>query len=165
MSIYDIPVTTIDGQQTTLEPYRGQVLLIVNVASECGFTPQYVGLEKLYQQYKDRGFSVLGFPCNQFMSQEPGSDSDIQQFCSSKFHVTFPMFAKIDVNGKNTHPLYEFLKNAKSGTFGLKFIKWNFAKFLIGRDGTVLRRFGTAKGPMSIAKHVEKALLETPVGV
>jgi len=148
MSIYDFDVTTIDGQPQKLEAYRGRVLLIVNVASRCAFTGQYAGLEELYQRYKDKGLVILGFPCNQFGEQEPGDEAAIKSFCSLKYNVSFPMFKKIDVNGSGAHPLYQFLKSAKRGTLFTKWIKWNFTKFLVGRNGKVIRRFGpTAKIP------------------
>src|SRR5829696_3604493 len=134
-SIYDIPVTTIDGEQTTLAPYRGKVMLVVNVASKCGFTPQYAGLEELYRTYKDRGLVVLGFPCNQFLWQEPGSGEEITKFCKVRYDVTFPVFAKVNVNGRDAHPLYQFLKAKKRGFLWTKFIKWNFGKFLVDREG------------------------------
>jgi glutathione peroxidase len=157
-NIYDIPLTTIDGQQTTLEPYRGKVLLIVNVASKCGFTPQYAGLEELYRKYKDRGLVVLGFPCNQFMWQEPGDGAAIQSFCSLKYNVTFPMYAKVSVNGRGAHPLYRHLKSAARGLLWTRAVKWNFTKFLVARDGSVVRRFGTATKPHKLAAHIEKQL-------
>ena len=152
--LYDIPVMTIDGEAITLKRYRGTVLLIVNVASRCGFTTQYAGLESLYRQYKDKGFVVLGFPCNQFGSQEPGSEADIRQFCDAQFAVTFPLFAKIDVNGSNAHPLYRYLKSARRGLFGRQAIAWNFTKFLVDREGRVLRRYGPRRKPEQIEKDV-----------
>jgi glutathione peroxidase len=152
--LYTIPVKTIAGDATTLEPYRGRPLLIVNVASRCGFTPQYAGLEALYQKYKDTGFAVLGFPCNQFGSQEPGTEAEIRGFCDLQYGVTFPMFAKIDVNGENAHPLYRYLKSEKKGLLGREAIAWNFTKFLIGRDGGVLRRYGPRRKPDAIDKDV-----------
>jgi len=157
-TIYDIPVTTIDGRTITLEPYRGKVLLIVNVAGKCGFTGQYEGLEKLYRDHAERGLVVLGFPCNQFLGQEPGTDAEIRQFCSTKFNVTFPMFAKIDVNGENAHPLYKHLKAAKPGFLGFTAIKWNFTKFLVDRSGTVAARYGTTSKPASLEKDIAKLL-------
>lgn len=161
-SIYDIPLTLLNGTPATLAEYRGKVVLVVNVASKCGFTPQYAGLEALYQKYKDRGLVVLGFPCNQFMWQEPGDADAIQSFCTLKYNVTFPMFAKIDVNGKTAHPLYKHLKREARGTLGTKSIKWNFAKFLVARDGTVVRRFGTATRPEKLEAHIEKLLGDVP---
>jgi glutathione peroxidase len=157
-SIYDIPLTTIDGTPTTLEAYRGKVLLVVNVASKCSFTPQYAGLEELYQKYKERGLVVLGFPCNQFMWQEPGDADDIKSFCSLKYNVTFPMFAKVDVNGTNAHPLYKHLKNAARGFLGTKGIKWNFAKFLVDREGNVVLRYATMTKPAKLVADIEKLL-------
>ena len=151
---YDIPVTTIDGKTTTLGRYRGKTLLIVNVASQCGFTPQYQGLEGLYRKYKDRDFVVLGFPCNQFGRQEPGSEKEISAFCDEHYNVTFPLFAKIDVNGPNAHPLYRYLKAAKRGFLGREAIAWNFTKFLVRKDGTVLRRYGSRRKPEQIEKDL-----------
>ena len=153
--IYDIPICKADGSETTLAEYRGRVLLIVNVASKCGFTNQYEGLEALYRKYKDRGLTIIGFPCNQFLGQEPADDAGIQQFCTVNFGVTFPVFAKIDVNGSCTAPLYEFLKGAKRGTFGTQAIKWNFAKFLVDRNGRIVKRIGTATKPVAIEKDIE----------
>jgi len=158
MSIYDIPIRKADGTETTLAEYRDKVLLIVNVASKCSFTKQYAGLEALYEKYKDRGLVVLGFPCNQFMAQEPGDDASIQQFCSLTYKVKFPIFAKIDVNGPNTHPLYVFLKRERRGNLWTLFIKWNFTKFLVDRTGNVVKRIGTATGPASIEPMIEKLL-------
>ena len=154
MALYDIPVTTIDGREITLAPWRGQVLLIVNVASKCGFTPQYAGLEALWREHRDRGFAVLGFPCDQFGHQEPGDEPEIQRFCSITYDVTFPMFAKVEVNGPGTHPLYQHLKQAKKGLLGSQAIKWNFTKFLVGRDGTVLARYAPNDTPEAIAKDL-----------
>ena len=159
-SIYSIPLTTIDGEATTLAPYRGRVLLIVNVASKCGFTPQYEGLEALYRRLKDRGLVVLGFPCNQFAGQEPGDEAEIKSFCKLRYDVTFPLFAKLDVNGDGTHPLYRLLKRAQPGLLGTEAIKWNFTKFLVGRDGSVRRRFAPADKPESLAAELETALAE-----
>lgn len=156
--LYDIPVRKADGSETTLAEYRGRVLLIVNVASKCGFTKQYAGLEALYRKYKDRGLAVLGFPCNQFMGQEPGDDTAIQQFCTVNFGVTFPVFGKIDVNGSATAPLYQHLKYEKRGTLWTKAIKWNFAKFLVDRAGDVVRRIGTATKPAAMEKEIERLL-------
>ena len=156
--LYDIPVRKADGSETTLAEYRGRVLLIVNVASKCGFTKQYEGLEALYRKYEDRGLSVLGFPCNQFLGQEPGDDAGIQQFCTVNFGVTFPVLAKIDVNGSGTAPLYRYLKSEKRGTLWTKSIKWNFAKFLVDRSGKVVKRIGTATKPAAIEKWIEPLL-------
>jgi len=146
-AIYDVKLKDIDGKDTTLSAYKGKVLLIVNVASKCGFTKQYAGLEATYQKYKSKGFAVLGFPCNQFGGQEPGSNEEIKQFCSSKFNVTFPLFDKIEVNGDKRHPLYVALAGKDSPFPGD--IKWNFTKFLIGKDGTILKRFESAVTPES----------------
>ena len=154
MNLFDIDVTTIDGRRQPMADYRGQVLLIVNVASQCGFTPQYAGLEALYQQYKDRGFSVLGFPCDQFGHQEPGDEAEIQKFCSAKYNVTFPMFAKIEVNGAGAHPLYQFLKAEKAGVLSTEAIKWNFTKFLVNRQGEVVKRFAPTTTPEKIAEEL-----------
>jgi glutathione peroxidase len=152
--IYDTQVTTIDGQIVTLERYRGKLLLVVNVASRCGFTPQYRGLEALYRSHKD-DLEVLAFPCNQFGAQEPGTESEIRDFCSSQYDVTFPVFAKIDVNGPGTHPLYRYLKSAKKGFLGREAIAWNFTKFLVGRNGEVLRRYGPRRRPEDIEKDLD----------
>jgi glutathione peroxidase len=157
-SIYDIPLKDIDGNNTSLKLYQGKVLLIVNVASKCGFTPQYTALEAIYQKYKDQGLVVLGFPCNQFAHQEPGTDSEIKQFCTSKFDVTFPMFDKIEVNGPDRNPLYVLLAGKESPFPGN--IGWNFTKFLIGRDGKILNRFNSPVKPDSaeVSQAIEAAL-------
>ena|ERR1043165_1314872 len=157
-SIYDIKLKDIDGKDTTLAPYKGKVLLIVNVASKCGFTKQYTALESIYEKYKDKGFAVLGFPCNQFGAQEPGTNEEIKEFCSSKFNVTFPLFDKIEVNGPNRHPLYVELAGEKSPFPGD--IKWNFTKFLIGKDGKILQRFDSKVTPDSeeVTIAIETAL-------
>ena len=157
-SIYDIEVTTIDGRRQTLEPFRGHVLLIVNVASRCSFTPQYAGLEALQRRYHERGFDVLGFPCDQFMHQEPGSEAEIQTFCSRTYDVTFPMFAKVKVNGANAHPLYRFLKSARRGLLGTTGIKWNFGKFLVDRAGNVVKRYSMFTRPERLERDIEKLL-------
>ena len=157
-TLYEIEITTIDHQAQSLAAYRGNVLLIVNVASRCGFTPQYAGLESLYQQYKDQGFCVLGFPCNQFGHQEPGNEAEIQQFCSAKYNVTFPMFAKIDVNGTRAHPLYQYLKEEKKGLLGTEAIKWNFTKFLVDRQGEVVRRYAPTTAPDKIKDDIDSLL-------
>lgn len=159
--IYAIGVRDIDGTDTTLEPFRGQVLLIVNVASRCGFTPQYEGLEKLFRAHRDRGLVVLGFPCNQFGAQEPGSQEEIKKFCSLRYEVTFPMFAKIDVNGAGAHPLFTLLKSQHKGLLGTKAIKWNFTKFLVGRDGTVLGRYAPQTRPEELEADIARALAST----
>lgn len=145
------------GQEVNLSDYRGQVVLIVNTASKCGFTPQYEGLQKLYEAYRDKGFVILGFPCNQFKSQEPGTSEEISEFCTINYGVTFPMFAKIDVNGDDAHPLYKWLKSEKGGVLGGA-IKWNFTKFLIGRDGLPIERFAPTTKPEDLTKPIEKAL-------
>ena len=157
-SLFDISATTIDGRAQRLADYRGQVLLVVNVASQCGFTPQYAGLEGLYQKYKDRGFSVLGFPCDQFGHQEPGSEAQIAEFCSTNYKVTFPLFAKIDVNGPGAHPLYRFLKGELPGVLGTEAIKWNFTKFLVDRQGRIVKRFAPTTTPDKIAVDIEPLL-------
>lgn len=157
-SIYSFSARTLGGEEVSLERYQGKVLLIVNTASECGFTPQYAGLEQLYKRFKDRGFAVLGFPCNQFGKQEPGSEAEIGAFCEKNYGVDFPMFSKIDVNGDNTHPLYKFLKESAPGVLGTEMIKWNFTKFLINRDGTVAQRYAPQTKPEDIAADIEKLL-------
>ena len=161
---YTTPVTQIDGTETDLSAYSGQVLLIVNTASACGYTPQYRGLQALYQGFKDQGFSVLGFPCNQFGSQEPGTADEIQDFCEKNFTGTFPLFAKIDVNGPDTHPLYQQLKSAKPGLLGSQDIKWNFTKFLVSRDGQVQKLYGSQKDPNDLEPAVLEALGEGETG-
>jgi len=159
-SVHDYRAQLINGQEQSLEAYKGKVLLIVNVASKCGYTPQYEGLEALYRQYKDQGFEVLGFPCNQFLSQEPGDEQAIAQFCSTTYDVTFPMYRKIDVNGDNAHPLYRHLKSEATGILGSEAIKWNFTKFLVGRDGKVIDRYATATKPEELKSDIEKALAQ-----
>ena len=157
-SIFDYSATLSNGIDTPLSDYKGQVLLVVNTASRCGFTPQYEGLEKLYNEYKDSGFSVLAFPCNQFGAQEPGSTADIVDFCTTRFQTTFPLFEKIDVNGENAHPLYKHLKSTVKGIMGTERIKWNFTKFLINREGEVVARYGSQKKPADIAKDISSLL-------
>jgi len=157
-SIYDFTVKDIHGKPVKLDRYRGKVMLIVNTASECGFTPQYKGLEAMYEKLHDKGLEVLGFPCNQFGGQEPGAEKEIAQFCELNFGVTFPMFAKVDVNGDDAAPLYRFLKAEKPGLLGSEGIKWNFTKFLVDREGNVVKRYAPNDTPESIAKDVEKAL-------
>lgn len=158
MDIYDFDINTMDGQNKQLGDYKGKVLLIVNTASKCGFTPQYQGLEDLHRRYKDQGFVVLAFPCNQFGHQEPGSVSEIQQFCTTRYNVSFPVFAKIEVNGTNAHPLYRYLKDEKPGVMGTRAIKWNFTKFLVDRSGHVVRRYAPADTPESLAGDIEQLL-------
>jgi len=160
MSLYDFHVKTIKLEDIQLSKYKGKVLLIVNVASECGFTPQYEGLEKLYQTYKDQGFMVLGFPSNQFGEQEPGDEKKIRFFCEGTYDVHFDMFAKIDVNGENAAPLYKFLKKEQTGFLWTESIKWNFTKFLIDREGRVVARYGSSTKPESIKEDIEKLLAE-----
>jgi glutathione peroxidase len=162
MNFYECNVTTIDGQTGTLEAYRGQVLLIVNVASKCGFTSQYAGLEALYRRYRDMGFTILGFPCDQFAHQEPGSEAEIQSFCSLTYNVTFPLFTKVEVNGNGAHPLYTYLKKAQPGLFGSETIKWNFTKFLVNREGQVLKRFAPSDTPEKIESDLKK-IIDQPV--
>jgi glutathione peroxidase len=153
-AIYDIELKTIDGRTETLAPYKGKYLLIVNVASKCGFTPQYAGLERLYQALGNKGVVVLGFPCDQFGHQEPGDEAEIKSFCSLNYNVSFPMFAKIEVNGPNTHPLYQRLKREARGFLGSERIKWNFTKFLVDPQGAVLERYGSATKPAVIEKDL-----------
>jgi glutathione peroxidase len=157
-SIYDFSVKDIHGKEQKLERYEDKVVLIVNVASKCGFTPQYKGLEALYEKMHSRGLEVLGFPCNQFGAQEPGTEQEIEQFCELNYGVTFPMFAKIDVNGSETAPLYEYLKKARPGLLGTEAIKWNFTKFLVDRKGNVVERYGSNVEPEAIAGDIEKLL-------
>ncbi len=159
MNLYECSITTIDGQPGTLETYRGQVLLIVNVASKCGFTGQYAGLETLYRRYRDKGFTILGFPCDQFGHQEPGSEAEIQSFCSLTYDVTFPLFVKTEVNGNGAHPLYKLLKKAQPGLFGSEAIKWNFTKFLVNREGQVLKRYAPTDTPEKIEDDLKKLLM------
>lgn len=158
MNIYEFPITTIDGQTETLEKYRGKVLLIVNVASKCGFTSQYGGLETLYRRYRDKGLVILGFPCDQFGHQEPGNEAEIQSFCSLTYDVTFPLFAKIEVNGTGAHPLYTYIKKAHPGLFGSEGIKWNFTKFLVNREGVVIKRYAPTDTPEKIEVDLEKII-------
>ncbi len=159
-SAYDFEANTLDGKAATLKDYAGRVALIVNTASKCGFTPQYAGLETIYQQFRGRGFVVLGFPCNQFGSQEPGSEAEIGAFCQKNYGVTFPMFAKIDVNGPQAHPLYDFMKKQAPGVFGSTRIKANFTKFLIDRKGAVIARYATIRKPEHLARYIEAQLRE-----
>lgn len=157
-SIYDFEAKTIDGSNTKLDQYKGKVMLIVNVASKCGFTPQYKGLEAMYKKYKDKGLVVLGFPCDQFGHQEPGDENEIKSFCSLTYDVDFPLFAKIEVNGDGAHPLYKFLKSQEKGILGSESIKWNFTKFLVDRSGKVLKRYGSIDTPASIEKDIAPLL-------
>jgi glutathione peroxidase len=152
--LYGIELTTIDGAVHRMDSYRGRTMLVVNVASQCGFTPQYIGLERLYRKYRDRGFVVLGFPCDQFGHQEPGTGAEIKAFCSQQYDVTFPMFAKTDVNGERAHPLFKLLKSARKGWLGISTIRWNFTKFLVDRDGHVVGRFGSRDTPDRIEPKV-----------
>jgi len=156
--LHEISVKTLEGEQRLLADWSGQVLLIVNVASRCGFTPQYTGLEALYRRHKARGFAVLGFPCDQFGHQEPGDAAEIRQFCSLNYEVSFPLFAKIEVNGADAHPLYALLKKARPGLLGTEAIKWNFTKFLVARDGTVLQRYAPNDKPESLDEAISAAL-------
>jgi len=158
MPVYDFAARTIDGVEQPLSDYRGKPLLIVNVASKCGFTPQYSGLEALYRKFHDRGLEVLGFPCDQFGHQEPGDESEIKTFCSTRYDVTFPMFAKIEVNGANAHPLYQWLKSEKAGILGTGAIKWNFTKFLVDRSGRVVRRYAPTDTPAKIEDEIAAVL-------
>ncbi len=155
---YDFTAQDIDGHPVPLSGYAGKVLLVVNVASKCGFTPQYAGLEQLWRDYRERGLVVLGFPCDQFGHQEPGDEAEIRNFCSLTYDVDFPMFAKIEVNGERAHPLWQWLKKEKSGFLGTSAIKWNFSKFLIGRDGEVLGRYAPTDTPESLRADIEAAL-------
>ncbi len=157
-SVYDFSARRIDGSEQPLSDYAGQVLLIVNVASQCGFTPQYAGLEALWRKYRDRGFAVLGFPCNQFGAQEPGSEAEIAQFCRARYDVTFPLFAKIEVNGEQAHPLYRHLKSAVPGVLGTEAIKWNFTKFLVDRQGRVVSRHAPTTAPADLEREIEALL-------
>ena len=157
-TVYDFSAKTIDGKTRKLSDYKGKVLLVVNTASKCGFTPQYKGLEALYEKYRDKGFAVLGFPSNQFGQQEPGPDDEIAEFCEMNYGVTFPMFSKIDVNGADAHPLYKYLTSTKRGLLGSEGIKWNFTKFLVDKEGNVIERYAPTTKPEDLEKDVEKAL-------
>lgn len=157
-NLYEYEVLSATGEKIPLSKYKGQVALVVNVASKCGFTPQYKGLEDLYKKYKDQGFVILGFPCNQFGAQEPGNDNEIQQFCSLTYNVSFPIMSKIEVNGTNTAPVYNFLKSSAPGIFGTESIKWNFTKFLVGKDGKVVNRYAPNTDPADIEADIKKAL-------
>jgi glutathione peroxidase len=158
MSVYQFKVTTIKGEEVSLENYKGKVLLVVNTASECGLTPQYAEFQKIYDQYKENGFTVLGFPCNQFGSQEPGSEEKISEFCSINYGVGFPMFAKVEVNGENAHPLFQYLKEEAPGDQESSDIAWNFAKFLVDRNGQVVSRYAPTVSPTDISDDIEKLL-------
>lgn len=156
-TLYDFTATTIGGKEAPLADFRGKAVLVVNTASKCGFTPQYKGLEELYERFGDRGLVVLGFPCDQFGHQEPGSESEIEEFCQLNYGVTFPMFAKVDVNGERAHPLFQWLRSAKSGLFGNK-IKWNFTKFLLDGEGTPVKRYGSTTKPEKLTDDIEQLL-------
>ncbi|MDQ1909157.1 glutathione peroxidase [Paenibacillus sp. GD4] len=158
MSIYSIPVTTIDGNETTLEAYKGKVLLIVNTASACGLTPHYEGLQKLQEAYQDRGFTVLGFPCNQFAGQEPGTEEEIKAFCETRYNITFPLFAKIDVKGDNAHPLYRYLVDHVPAPYHTGDIEWNFVKFLVDPNGRVVKQYSARTEPAAIQEDIEQLL-------
>lgn len=157
-SVYEFSATSIEGQEITLSNYTGKVLLIVNTASQCGFTPQYQGLQALYDKFANQGLVVLGFPCNQFGQQEPGSASEIQSFCQARFGVSFPLFQKIDVNGGNAHPLYQYLTKSAPGLLGLEGIKWNFTKFLVDKSGHVVKRYAPMTDPKEIEKDIQAIL-------
>ena len=156
-NLFDFEAKTLDGADKSLDAYKGKVVLVVNTASQCGFTPQYAGLQKLYEQYHDKGLEILGFPCDQFGHQEPGDEEAIGAFCTKNYGVTFPMFSKVDVNGANAHPLFAFLRKAKRGLAGDR-IKWNFTKFLVNKDGTPVKRFGSTTKPEKLAADIEKLL-------
>lgn len=159
-TLHDFNANSLSGTPVDLKQYRGKVLLVVNTASNCGFTPQYKGLEAVYQQFKDKGVEVLGFPCNQFGAQEPGTADEIGAFCEKNYGVTFPLFEKIEVNGDNAHPLYKFLKSEAPGVMGTEAIKWNFTKFLVKKDGTVYKRYAPQTEPQELADDIEKLLAE-----
>lgn len=158
MSIYDYKAKDVNGKEVKLSDYKGKVLLVVNTASDCGFTPQYEGLQNLYNKYKDDGLEILAFPCNQFGGQEKGDEAKIKEFCDLRFNITFPLFSKIEVNGDNTHPLYDYLKNEKKGLLGSTKIKWNFTKFLIDKDGNPIDRFAPTTKPESMEDDIKKLL-------
>lgn len=160
MSIYQFKATDIKGKERSLEDFSGKVLLIVNTASKCGFTPQFAGLEKLYEKYHEKGLEILGFPCNQFGSQDPGSNEDIESFCQVNYGVSFPMFGKVDVNGGEAHPLFRYLKSEQKGLLGLEAIKWNFTKFLINRQGEVVDRFAPQTKPADLEEAIEGLLAD-----
>ena len=158
MTVHDYSAKTIDGEDRTLSDYKGQVMVIVNTASKCGFTPQYKGLENMFREFRGRGLVVLGFPCDQFGHQEPGDENEIKKFCSLNYDVSFPMFSKVDVNGDHAHPLYKYLKNEAPGLLGSRAIKWNFTKFLVGKDGQVMKRYAPTDKPEAIEKDIVAAL-------
>ena len=158
MTVHDYTAKTIDGEDRTLSDYKGQVMVIVNTASKCGFTPQYKGLEKVFRDFRGRGLVVLGFPCDQFGHQEPGDENEIKKFCSLNYDVSFPMFSKVDVNGDHAHPLFKYLKNEAPGLLGSRGIKWNFTKFLVDKSGKVVKRYGSMDKPESIIKDIERLL-------
>ncbi|PFW77416.1 glutathione peroxidase [Bacillus sp. AFS075960] len=160
MTVYDFLAKTITGEDKSLKDYEGKALLIVNVASKCGFTPQYKGLQEVYDKYKDQGLEILGFPCNQFGGQEPGTEADITSFCELNYGVNFPMFAKVDVKGDKAHPLYTYMTEQAPGLLGMKAVKWNFTKFLIGKDGKVVGRFAPQTKPVDLEVEIEKVLGE-----
>jgi len=160
-SVHSFSVKNINGEQVTLSQYKGQVLLIVNVASKCGFTPQYKGLQSLFDKFNSKGFVVLGFPCNQFGAQEPGNEEEIKSFCSLNYSVSFPLFAKVDVNGEKADPLYSFLKKSKPGILGTEMIKWNFTKFLVDKEGNVIHRYAPNVSPEDLEADIIAALEET----
>lgn len=158
MTVYEFQAKTVDRNEVSLEEYKGKVLLIVNVASKCGFTPQYKELQEIYEAYKEKGLEILGFPCNQFMNQEPGTDQEIKSFCELNYGVTFPVFAKIDVNGSEAHPLFEYLTENAPGLLGSKAVKWNFTKFLVNSNGKVVNRYAPSTKPKDIIKDIEELL-------
>lgn len=158
MTVYEYTAKSVRGEEIPLSRYEGKVLLIVNTASQCGFTPQYKGLQELYEKYRDRGLEILGFPCNQFGGQEPGDESDIASFCEVNYGVTFPLFAKIDVNGDNAHPLFRYITKTAPGILGSKSIKWNFTKFLVDRNGQPIKRYASTDAPESLEKDIAKLL-------
>lgn len=160
MTVYDFSAKTITGEEKSLQDYEGKALLIVNVASKCGFTPQYKGLQEVYDKYKDQGLEILGFPCNQFGGQEPGTEADITSFCELNYGVNFPMFAKVDVKGDKAHPLYTYMTEQAPGLLGMKAVKWNFTKFLIGKDGKIVGRFAPQTKPVDLEVEIEKVLGE-----
>lgn len=159
-SFYDFSAQSLDGKDVSMSDFKGKVVLVVNVASKCGFTPQYTGLEDLYKKYKDRGLVILGFPCNQFGNQEPGSSAEIKQFCSLNYPVSFPIFSKVEVNGDKAHPLYNYLKKEQTGLLGTEAVKWNFTKFLVDRSGKVVDRYAPQTTPESLGPDVEKLLAQ-----